>query len=55
MHLKAVKVKGLVYYSIVESVRINGKPRHTSCVDNFLTLETNFNKLLLNSLYSHSI
>lgn len=28
MHLKAVKVKGLVYYSIVESVRINGKPRH---------------------------
>ncbi len=28
MQLKAVKVKGLVYYSIVESVRINGKPRH---------------------------
>jgi len=27
----------------------------TSCVGNFLTLETNFNKLLLNSLYSHSI
>lgn len=28
MQLKAVKVKGRVYYSIVESVRINGKPRH---------------------------
>jgi len=28
VQLKAVKVKGLVYYSIVESVRINGKPRH---------------------------
>ena len=28
MQLKAVKVKGQVYYSIVESVRINGKPRH---------------------------
>lgn len=28
MQLKAVNVKGRVYYSIVESVRINGKPRH---------------------------
>jgi hypothetical protein len=28
MQLKAVKVKGGVYYSIAESVRINGKPRH---------------------------
>jgi len=28
MQLKAVKVRGRVYYSIVESVRINGKPRH---------------------------
>ena len=28
MQLKAVKVKGRVYYSIVESMRINGKPRH---------------------------
>jgi hypothetical protein len=28
MQLKAVKVKGRVYYSIVECVRINGKPRH---------------------------
>ncbi len=28
MQLKAVRVKGRVYYSIVESVRINGKSRH---------------------------